>query len=314
VIYTKRLLTGLLSYVPGATRIVPRGTGGTESARYCYAVWLRHLVRAHAAGMTAPPDSVAELGPGDSLGTGLAALLSGARSYYAFDVVRYASDEANRAILEELISLFASRLPIPRPEEFPELHPLLKSYEFPDYLFPDERLERSLAPRRLDAIRTLLGGARRSGELALEYVPDWYDSATVPEGSLDLVFSQAVLEHVDELEEAYAAMRRWLKPGGVASHTIDYRSHGTARGWNGHWALGELSWRLVRGRRPFLLNREPHSTHTELLRRYGFEVVTEIAARRPSDVRRDRLAARFRGLSEDDLTTSLAFIQAVKPR
>src|SRR6185295_10726374 len=78
------LLFGLASRVPGVTTLFRRGAGGIPSPRYCYSVWLRHLVAAHQAGITSLPKSVGELGPGDSLGTGFAALLSGAERYYAF--------------------------------------------------------------------------------------------------------------------------------------------------------------------------------------------------------------------------------------
>ena len=79
-------LAGLATYVPGYEYLEP--TGGTSSARYCYSVWLRHLVMAYDSGLLQrPPATVAELGPGDSIGIGLAALLSGARKYHALDVV-----------------------------------------------------------------------------------------------------------------------------------------------------------------------------------------------------------------------------------
>jgi SAM-dependent methyltransferase len=315
VIHTKRLVTGLLTFVPGLSRLALRRTGGTVSARYCYAVWLRHLVKAYQAGVTAHPRSLAELGPGDSLGTGLAALLTGAQAYYAFDVVRYANLDQNLVVFEELISLFASRAQVPGPDEFPELKPDLDSYEFPRQILTEERLRASLEPDRLAAVRAALKRERLGGEdeIVIDYVPSWSDPDAVPAGTLDLVFSQAVLEHVDDLETAYRSMVQWLRPGGILSHTIDFRSHGTANGWNGHWALGDLSWKLVRGRRPFLLNREPHSRHVALLRQLGLEIVADDCTTRPSDVERSRLADRFRSLSDEDLTTSDAFIQAVKP-
>ena len=37
----RSMLSGIATYLPGATRV--RATGGTDSARYCYSVWLRHL-------------------------------------------------------------------------------------------------------------------------------------------------------------------------------------------------------------------------------------------------------------------------------
>lgn len=50
---------------------------------------------------------------------------------------------------------------------------------------------------------------------------------TVPDGAVDLVFSQAVLENVRLADFANLAieMRRVLKPNGVASHEIDFRDH-----------------------------------------------------------------------------------------
>lgn len=45
------------------------GTGRKNSARYCYAVWLRHFVIANKDGiLLSPPKVVVELGPGDSIG------------------------------------------------------------------------------------------------------------------------------------------------------------------------------------------------------------------------------------------------------
>src|SRR6202165_1423753 len=92
-------IKGAASYIPGLYKVVSKwrnvGTGGTDTAAYCYEVWLKHLTLLWANGMRTIPDTVAELGPGDSLGTGLAALLSGANRYYALDVVHYANTPRN---------------------------------------------------------------------------------------------------------------------------------------------------------------------------------------------------------------------------
>src|SRR4030042_6479377 len=125
----KQIIRGVLTYVPELDKILPNRTGGTNSARYCYSAWLRHLVLAQKASLWNWPKVVAELGPGDSLGIGLAALLSGAQKYYAFDVVEYADTAVNLDILDELIELFTNREPIPDQNEFPLLQPKLKSYE-----------------------------------------------------------------------------------------------------------------------------------------------------------------------------------------
>jgi hypothetical protein len=93
------------------------------------------------------------------------------------------------------------------------------------------------------------------------------------------------------------------------SHQIDFRSHGTAEAWNGHWTYGDWTWRLLRGRRAFLINRQPHSAHLRLLHEAGFTVVYDETTDGPAIDRR-KLASRFAALSEADLTTSGAFIQA----
>ena len=133
-------------------------------------------------------------------------------------------------------------------------------------------------------------------------------------GTLDLVFSQAVLEHVDGLPEVYRAMYAWLKPGGYMSHQIDFKCHGLSGEWNGYRGYPEPLWKLVLGSRPFLLNRQPWSTHARLLEENGFELVCVMRQHiRDRGLRRDQLASRWRDISEDDLTCSGAFVQARKP-
>lgn len=69
------LLKRIATFIPGIERLACRYSGGTISARYCYFVWLRHLVKAYENGLKTRFNRVAELGPGDSLGVGLAAMI-----------------------------------------------------------------------------------------------------------------------------------------------------------------------------------------------------------------------------------------------
>src|SRR5205814_6514493 len=135
-----QLLYGIATFIPGVGAVFGRGAGGTSSPRYCYSVWLRHLVSSAAHGLKVPPRVVAELGPGNSLGIGLSALLSGAERYHAFDVVPHAQVKRNLAVLDELIALFEKRADIPGPDEFPQVHPLLSSYAFPRRLLDEQTL------------------------------------------------------------------------------------------------------------------------------------------------------------------------------
>jgi len=91
----KTLRKGGHIFLPATGRFFRELTGDTDSARYCYAVWLRHLTMSRESGLSDTPRVVAELGPGDSIGIGIAALLTGAEKYYAFDVCRYATNQRN---------------------------------------------------------------------------------------------------------------------------------------------------------------------------------------------------------------------------
>ena len=303
----KALASGLATYLPLSDLV--RETGGTDSARYCYSVWLRHLRGAHASGrMSRYPRIVAELGPGDSIGIGLAALLSGVEQYFALDVVRYSDLAGSRQILEELVDLFAARAPIPGDDELPGVYPKLASYAFPQDLLSEAHLKAALEPARLRSIRESLGDldAPRG---RIRYSAPWTDEESIAERSVDLIYSQAVLEHVGNLRQVYGSMRRWVGATGVMSHQVDYRCHGKADEWNGHWSYSDAAWKIVIGRRPYLLNRAPHSEHVRLLRESGFDIAA-VDLQRAVALPRSRLARRFRDLSNEDLTTCGAYIVA----
>jgi hypothetical protein len=316
----RRLIFNAATFVPGVAaipavrrRIVNRaiGTGGTISGRYCYSVWLRHLLWAANSGLQTSPHVVAELGPGDSLGTGIAALLSGAEQYFALDVVAHANADRNLEILDELVALFSAQADIPGDREFPGMYPKLGDYRFPSAILGRERIAAALQSDRITRIRHSLTDTAAPGSM-VQYRAPWLDGSVIQPGAIDMIFSQAALEHIDELEQAYRGMRVWLGPDGFLSHQIDFSSHGWADQWDGHWAHSDLKWKLIRGRDAWSINREPESTHLRILEREEFRIVCHERARAESSITRARLAARFLGATAEDLTTSSTFLQAVK--
>ena len=160
------------------------------------------------------PGLLRKSGRGHSLGTGLAALLSGAARYYAFEVSDTEFETKNLKILGELIELFRTREPIPDENEFPAVLPLLTSYEFPHHILTDERLEKSLHPSRLKTIAQVLSGDHQDQGTLIKivYVAPWYDRDMLEHNSVDMSISQAVLEHVDDLPKTYEYLYYWLKP------------------------------------------------------------------------------------------------------
>lgn len=308
-----------LSLAYGASTFLPcipnnlawRGTGGTDSARYCYSVWMRHLVKAASHGMAVPPRTVAEIGPGDSIGIGLAALLTGVSSYLALDVVKYADLSRSGTIVDELADMLANRVPIPDETEFPGIKPPLASYDFPHSLLSDEALDAALDPIRVAAIKQCLLGMN-DAESFVKYIAPWDSEDMVDEESVDLIYSQAVMEHVDNLSITYHAISKWLKPKAFCSHQIDFKSHNLTPAWDGHRAFSDIKWKIMRGNRPYLINREPCSTHMDMLIANGFELLEAVRFPKPPETSRKQLALRFERLSEADRETSGVFLVARK--
>jgi hypothetical protein len=207
--------------------------------------------------------------------------------------------------------LFSARAALPGDGEFPNVKPRLSDYRFPHDIFTDARLAAAMAPERLEQIRASLAHPSSPRSLIVYKVP-WSNPQVIESEVADLIFSQAVLEHVDDLDGAYAAMRTWLKPEGFVSHQIDFRCHQTADRWNGHWSYSDFLWMLIRGRRSYLLNRQPYSTHERLLRDHGFKLLRAVKLTSDNGVARSQLAKRFAAMSDEDLTTSGAFVQATK--
>ena len=50
-------------------------------------------------------------------------------------------------------------------------------------------------------------------------------------------------------------------------------SHGYSSTWDGHWNISNWRWFLLRGNRPYMINREPLSRHTSILKSCGLNIV-----------------------------------------
>ena len=102
----KSILKGAGSFVFKSLRKSETGTHGAFSADGSYAIFMRHLVALGKVGVTFENKVVMEFGPGSSYGMGIAALLSGAKRYYALDLIDHTSDIRNLAIFDEMVKLF----------------------------------------------------------------------------------------------------------------------------------------------------------------------------------------------------------------
>ncbi len=315
----KYLIKGIIKSIPGIEYIYKfhKETGGTNNARYCYSVWLRHLVSVHENGITTTPKRIAELGPGDSLGIGLSALLSGVENYLALDIIKFSDAERNLRIFDELVILFKNRAVIPLEKEFPNIRPALNNYNFPELILTDEHLKKTLDENRLARIRNSIKEIDNiestvEGNM-IQYMVPWNETSLIELESIDMIISQAVLQHIDRLENTYECMYKWLKKDGIMSHCIDLKSMGSSDKWDGHWSYTDTEWKIVRGRKNYLINREPYSKHIELLKKNNFIIICDKkTTTKSSFVNGEKLASKFKKMDPIDLAVSGTFIQAVK--
>jgi hypothetical protein len=300
-----QLIFGILTFIPGVYkwRAARLGSGGSYSSEYCYTVWMRHIVYAQQSDLECYPNVVAELGPGDTLGVGIMALLLGSSKYIAYDVVEFSNSEKNLIILEDLLAMLKERKPIPNDQDFPRVIPKLVDYAFPSNIYSEDYLKKTLSADRVDKIRLSLSNQNSM----IEYNLSWLKDSKADAKKIDIFISQAVLEHVDDLEGIYALQNQCLSNDGYISHAIDFKSHGYSSTWDGHWGISNWRWFLLRGNRPYMINREPLSKHLSILSQNNFNLIKIKNYLKEPALSSKRLIKK---ISESDKNISDSFIQA----
>lgn len=241
--------------------------GQMESPAYAHNVFLHH---ATLVGLTLGQPFVAlELGPGDSAFSGLIARAYGAELTYLVDVGFY--------IREDL-----------RP-----YHKMLAFLEEHNLRLSPVRDVASLNDL-LDLTRTCL---LTEGLSSLRSIPD---------RSVDFVWSQAVVEHInrDELPLVAGELRRLLKPSGVASHRVDLTDHLSGRLENLRFSPNFWESRLLR-HSGIYTNRFRLQELASLFSAAGF-VVTLAGVERWERIPtpRELFHGNFARMSDEELTPS----------
>jgi SAM-dependent methyltransferase len=139
----------------------------------------------------------------------------------------------------------------------------------------------------------------------------------IPEASVDLVFSNAVIEHVRKRDFAETARElfRIMKPDGVASHWIDYRDH-LQLGLN-NLRFSEPVWESdFMSRSGFYTNRLPAFAIRALFEQAGFTVEVRNTTLWPGGLPTPQRAMSkpFRGMIADDLMVMTNWLLLRKPR
>jgi hypothetical protein len=125
------------------------------------------------------------------------------------------------------------------------------------------------------------------------------------QGTVDLVFSRAVLEHVNDMDATFADMTLAMRAGATAIHLVDLRSHGLHKSnpldfleWS------PALWALMYSEKG-VPNRWRIDKYRAVLDRLPVDVqsleATKLAASEHVTLVRPRLAGVFRNLSDEDL-------------
>ncbi len=166
-----------------------------------------------------------------------------------------------------------------------------------------------LPPAQRDRAATAftVAGSPASGfrEDAIRYVVT-ANGCVGQHAAYSLVYSRAVLEHVNDLAATFADMWQALRPGGLAIHEVDLKSHGLHRKdildflcWP-DWA-----WSLMYSNKGYP-NRWRIDRYRQLAAETGFDVLSlapdERAPASAIAAVRGELPARFEALTDEDLS------------
>jgi SAM-dependent methyltransferase len=267
--------------------------GAMEDPGYARDVFMRHFRRSGfepgRAGFV-----VCELGPGDALSSALIGASLGVSATWLVDVGPYA--RADLAPYRRL-ARFLRETPLDTGATVRDA-PLER--ESTGRLDPHAFLARA---ERVDSLPELLGLCNA------RYLIDGVESLrSLAAGSIDFLWSNAVLEHIRraELPPLLSEMRRVLRSGGVSSHTVDFRDHlgGALNNLRFSERTWESGWMVRSG---FYTNRVRFGEMFGLFRDAGFEAEALEVHRwavMPTPIR--RLAPPFRETAEEDLRVSSA--------
>lgn len=186
-----------------------------ESVGYIMTVYDRYLRGAKQYGVCWESKKVLEVGPGDSLGVALCFVADGAEQVVCLD--RFYSERDARQQAKIYSALCQAMTSQQRDRLFRVL---------------SQRGGQGLVPNTVEYV---WGAGIEEASRVLE------------SNTFDVIVSNAVLEHVHNLEAAIAEMRRVLKPGGLVVHEVDLRNHGWFA-WKGplyFLTIHEALWRAM---------------------------------------------------------------------
>ena len=169
-----------------------------------------------------------------------------------------------------------------------------------------------LTEDRIMHLRSAIKNMDNNSSDEIQFFVPWEKNTEIETGSLDYIFSQAVLQYVDNIDSTYEKMNSLLREGAMMSHCIDFSSHGMTKSWNGQWLYSDAEWKFLNGNKKVILNREPKSAHLLTNTNNGFQILTTKDLKKEIEFPRTEFHKKYSSLSETDAGTAVSFIVSQK--
>lgn len=214
-----------------------------------------------------------ELGPGGSLGFGLLTLQFGAKKYYAID---------------DGIHTFVGKRQL---LQYSQLCGDMKNIQH--YFIPQK------------------DGVSYNPHF-IQYLSINQESTyPLPDNSIDVIYSCAVLEHVHDLTLCFSEMTRVLKPNGIMYHEIDLRDHIFSQCSLWFLAINDFWFRLLFSHTGGFVNRKRKNHYQQLAKKYGF---TELSTETTIAYKADTIPKRLQLLYPREDIRTLAFYTILRKK
>ncbi|NER34621.1 MAG: class I SAM-dependent methyltransferase [Oscillatoria sp. SIO1A7] len=248
--------------------------GSMQRPAYAYSIFKQHFDRIQ------PPAGFTslELGPGDSLFSAIITKAFGGSSSYLVDTGNYATKD-------------------------------VESYKVMIGFLQDKGLAVDPTWTNWQSVSDVLDSC------SAHYLTSGLSSLkSIPDNSVDFVFSQAVLEHIrkNEFLDMMKELRRIIKNTGYCSHTIDLKDHlggnlNNLRFTEGIW---ESDFMVRSG---FYTNRIRYSEMLDLFQKANFQIQSiETKRWEKLPTARGNLALPFKNMTDEELMVA-EFVAILKP-
>lgn len=256
----KSIFKGLLTFTPGYIFILNKKRRTRKNScsisQFCYSLWcsFQSVIDEREKFI------IGEIGPAGSCGLGIIAVLLGAKEYHFIDIESNYILDRNLELFDKIVELFRIQADCIKWDSINLPH---------KNKYSDINYTKAIDDYNIFRVRKELERFLRNEKSKLFFKHDWKD---VQSNYFDVIISRAVMEHVNNPKMIYPEIFRGLKKNGLMIHDIELHSHALSKKIDGHLHLNKFIWKLIVGKRPYLLNRLESSQHLDIIKK-KFDII-----------------------------------------